>query len=187
MLDFGRKVKTRHFYVLKTSKSLSKKEIATLRKDIPADIQKHLQRGSLPYIKLSSISEVWAVEFSIGTSMYEALDNCTPVLVGDHYELRGVEGDNVEAIAQLMFTDTTLLGDEEYLAGKLKLRDEFISREAKRRNEAADAGKTDEQLRKESEEAIDEVMERDKHAATILEMGEQVKKEESEVSHDEQH
>ena len=187
MLPFGRKIKTKHFYVLKTSKSLSKKEITSLRKDIPADVQKHLQRGSLPYIKVSSISEVWAIEFAIGTSMYEALDGCTPLQVGGSYELTGTEGDNVESIAQLMFADTTILGDDEYLLGKMKLRNEFVVREAKRRNNAEDSGKADEQLRKESDDAINEVMERDKHAATILEMGEQVKKEESEAGHDEQH
>ena len=44
-------------------------------------------------------------------------------------------------------------------------------------NAAADEGKTEEQLRKESDEAVQEVIDRDKHAETILEMAEQIKKE----------
>ena len=174
-LPFGKKVKTRHFYLLKTSRSLSKKEVAELRKDIPADIAKHLQSGSLPYIKVSDISGMWAVEFAIGTSMFQAFDELNPAQVGDHLELVGKEANGVEATVQLMFADTTLLGDDEYVTGKLKLRDEYIKREAERRNAAADAGKTEERLREESDEATQDVADRDKHAATILEMGEHIK------------
>lgn len=174
-LPFGKKVYTRHFCLLKTSKSLSKKEVAMLRKDIPADVSKNLQRGSLPYVKVSTISGIWAVEFVIGTSMYYAFDNLNPKQVDDHLELPKEELDGVEAIVQLGFTDTTLVGDDEYIAGKLKLRDEYIKRESARRNKAADAGKTEERLREESDEATQEVADRDKHAATILEMGEHIK------------
>ena len=85
-LPFGKTIKTRHFTVLKFSKSLSKKEVASLREDIPAEIKKNLQRGSLPFIKIANISGTWGVEYSIGTSMYAALDECVPVSVGGNYE-----------------------------------------------------------------------------------------------------
>lgn len=176
-LPFGKTIKTRHFSVLKFSKSLSKKEVASLRKDIPAEIKKHLQRGSLPFIKISDIAGTWGVEFSIGTSMYTALDECASVAVGDHYEFSKDEGNIIEAFAQPMYADTSLPGDAEYTAGKLKLRDEYIAREAARRNAAADKDKSDDQLRKESDEAVQEVIDRDKHAETLLEMAEQIKKE----------
>jgi hypothetical protein len=176
-LPFGKTIKTRHFTVLKFSKSLSKKEVASLREDIPADIKKHLQRGSLPFIKIADIAGTWGVEYSIGTSMYAALDECVPVAVGDHYEFSKDNGNIIEAFAQLMYADTSLPGDAEYTAGKLKLRDEYLARESARLNAAADEGKTEEQLRKESDEAVQEVIDRDKHAETILEMAEQIKKE----------
>ncbi len=176
-LPFGKTIKTRHFTVLKFSKSLSKKEVASLREDIPAEIKKHLQRGSLPFIKISDIAGTWGVEFSVGTSMYSMLDVCVPVVVGDHYEYSKDNGDIIEAVAQLMYADTSLPGDAEYIAGKLKLRDEYIAREAARMNAAADKDKTDEQLRNESDEAVQEVIDLDKHAETLLEMAEQIKKE----------
>ena len=176
-LPFGKTIKTRHFTVLKFSKSLSKKEVASLREDIPAEIKKHLQRGSLPFIKIADIAGSWGIEYSIGTSMYAAFDECTPVAVGGHYEFSKEEGNIIEAFAQLMYADTSLHGDAEYTAGKLKLRDEYIARESERLNAAADEGKTEEQLRKESDEAVQEVIDRDKHAETILEMAEQIKKE----------
>ena len=176
-LPFGKTIKARHFTVLKFSKSLSKKEIASLREDIHAEIKKHLQRGSLPFIKISDIAGTWCVEFSVGTSMYAALDEFVTVAVGDHYELSKDDGNIIEAFAQLMYADTSLPGDAEYTAGKLKLRDEYIARESARRNAAADKDKTVEQIRKESDEAVQEVIDRDKHAETILEMAEQIKKE----------
>lgn len=176
-LPFGKTIKTRHFTVLKFSKSLSKKEVASLREDIPDEIKKHLQRGSLPFIKIANIAGTWGIEYFIGTSMYAALDECIPVAVGDHYEFSKDDRNIIEAFAQLMYADTSLPGDAEYTAGKLKLRDEYIAREAARRNAAADKGKAEEQLRKESDEAVQEVIDRDKHAETLLEMAEQIKKE----------
>lgn len=177
-LPFGKTIKTRHFTVLKFSKSLSKKEVASLREDIPAEIKKHLQRGSLPFIKIANIAGTWGIEYSIGTSMYAALDECAPVAVGDHYEFSKDDGNIIiEEFAQLMYADTALPGDAEYTAGKLKLRDEYLAREAARMNAAADEGKTEEQLRKESDEAVQEVIDRDKHAETLLDMAEQIKKE----------
>lgn len=189
-LEFGKKVQCGNYYILKKSKSLSKAEVTKLRKvqGIPAEIQKHLQRASLPYIKVSTVTDSWSVEFVIGMTMYQLIDDCHVVFDGDGNRLlAGEEKNTYENIFVQMMTDTTLIGDKEYRLGKLKLQQEYLDRASKAMNEAADAGKTEEQLRKESEEAIDEVMERDKHAATILEMGEQVKKEESEASHDEQH
>ena len=175
-LPFGKTIKTRHFTVLKFSKSLSKKEIASLREDIPAEIKKHLQRGSLPFIKISDIAGTWGVEFSVGTSMYAALDECVHVAVGDHYEFSKDDENFIEASAHLMYVDTSFPGDAEYTAGKLKLRDEYIAREAARRNAAADNGKTEEQLRKESDEAVQEVIDKEEHAKTLLDMGEHLKK-----------
>lgn len=176
-LPFGKTIKTRHCTVLKFSKSLSKKEVASLREDIPAEIKKHLQRGSLPFIKISDIAGTWGVEFSVVTSMYAALDKFVPVAVGDHYEFSKDDGNIIEAFALLMYTDASLPGDAEYTAGKLKLRDEYIAREAARINAASDKGKTEEQLRKESDEAVQEVIDRDKHAETLLDIAEQIKKE----------
>ena len=176
-LPFGKTIKTRHFTVLKFSKSLSKKEVASLRDDIPADIKKHLQRGSLPFIKIANIAGTWGIEYSIGTSMYDALDECVPVAVGDHYEFSKDDENFIEASAHLMYVDTSFPGDAEYTSGKLKLRDEYIAREAARRNAASDNGKTEEQIRKESDEAVQEVIDRDKHAETLLDMAEQIKKE----------
>ena len=180
-LEFGKKVACGNYYILKKSRSLSKAELKKLRSvnGIPAEVQKHLQRGCLPYIKVSTISENWSVEFVIGMTMYAFID-ATQVVMDDEGNrmVFGEDRNLMENIFVQMMTDTTLVGDKEYRLGKMKLQQEYLDREAKRMNEAADAGKTEDEFRKESDEAVQEVIDRDKHAATILEMGEHIAKEE---------
>lgn len=180
-LEFGKKVACGNYYILKKAKSLSKAELKTLRsaQGIPADIQKHLQRGSLPYIKVATISDSWSIEFVIGLTMYQFIDSCKVVVDGDgNRMLVGEDKNMMENIFVQMMADTTLVGDKDYRLGKMKLQKDYLERESKRINNANDTGKTDEQLRKESDEAVQEVIDRDKHIATILEMGEHIAKEE---------
>lgn len=189
-LEFGKKVSVGNYYILKHSKSLMKNEVKRLRtaNNIPADVQKHLERASLPYIKVATVTDSWSIDFVIGTSMYDALDGVKVVMDGEgNRQLYGVEAKNVEATIVAMFADTTTVGDYEYQVEKQKLLGAYLDRASKAKNEAADAGKGEEELAKESEDAVQEVIDRDRHAETILEMGEQVRKEESEVSHGEQH
>jgi hypothetical protein len=175
-MDFGKKTKCGNFYILKYSKSLSKAELKKLRdaSGIPADVQKHLQRGTLPYIKVATVSDSWAVEFVYGTTMFNAVDEL-PVA---NNEVTGIPGKNAEALFVTMYADTSTIGDEEYRKAKVKIMEEYLDRASKAANEAADAGKSEEELQKESEEAVQEVIDKEKQARTILEMGEEIKKEE---------
>lgn len=187
-LEFGKKVKVGNFNILKFSKSLSKSELRKLRsaEKIPAEVQKYLNRASLPYIKVSTLSESWSVEFVCGTVMFNALNALNVVMDGDgNRQLYGVEAKNTEAILVAMFADTTTIGDFEYQAGKQKLLTEYLARASKAANEKADEGKTDEELEKESGDAVQDVIDRDEHACMILDMAGQIKKEEQ--NHDEQH
>lgn len=182
-LEFGKRVSVGNYYILKHSKSLTKNEVKRLRtvNNIPADVQKHLERASLPYIKVATVTDSWSVDFVIGTSMYDALDGVKVVMDGEgNRQLYGVEAKNVEATIVAMFADTTTVGDYEYQVEKQKLLVAYLDRASKAKNEAADAGKSEEELAKESDDAVQEVIDHDKHAKAILEMGEQVRKEEEE-------
>ncbi len=176
-MDFGKKTKCGNFYILKYSKSLSKAELKKLRdaSGIPADVQKHLQRGALPYIKVATVSDSWAVEFVYGTTMFNAIDELP---VNNLNEVRGLAKQNAEALFVTMYADTSTIGDEEYRKAKVKIMEEYLDRASKAANEAADAGKSEEELQKESEEAVQEVIDKERQAQTILEMGEEIKKEE---------
>lgn len=187
-LEYGVKVRVGNFYYLKYTKSLGRKELATLREaqNIPAEVQKHLQRASLPYIKVSTVSGSWSVEFVAGTVMYDALDSLNVVFDGDGVrQLYGTEAKNAEATFVAMLADTTTVGDYEYQVAKQKLLSEYLERAGKRLNEKCDAGKSAEELRKESEAAVQDVINTERHGATLIEMGEHINKEEGK-RHDEQ-
>ena len=180
-MEFGKKVRVGNYQILKFTKSLPKAEVKKLRDmvNIPLDVRPYLQRSSLPYIKVSTVSGSWAVEFVIGTTMYDALDNLHVVhdAEGNH-QLMGVEAHNTEAIFVGMFADTTTVGDFEYMVAKQKLLSEYLDRASKKLNEKQAAGKSDEELKEESEKAAQEVLDKDKHASTIIDMGEYTLQEE---------
>lgn len=180
-LEFGVKVHVGNFYFLKYSKSLSKKDLALLRKalNVPDEIKKHLQRGSLPYIKVSTVTGSWSVEFVAGTTMFEALDGLKVVMDDKGVrQLYGVEAKNTEAIFVAMLADTTTVGDFEYQVAKQKLLSEYLDRAGKKLNEKEDAGKSEEEIRKENDSAAQEVLDNEAHARTLVDMGEYLKKEE---------
>lgn len=151
-LEFGKKVRVGNFYITKHSRSLTRHEIKSLRESsgIGAELSRHLNRCSLPYIKVSTVGENWYVNYSIGMSIYHALDNVTVVKGDDGVRrLDGVEAENVEAILTGMYVDTTTLGDYEYNCAKMRLIQEWLSR--------ASAKAVSEDDAKESDAALDEV------------------------------
>ena len=150
-IEFGVPVHVGNYVIKKYNRSLGRKELAELRRisGIPADVAKSLERGRLPYIKVSTASGSWGVEFVIGTSMYEALDNLNVVFDDEgRRQLCGVEARNAEAMFVGMLADTTTVGDFEYQVAKQKLLHEYLDRASKARNAKADEGKTEEQKAK---------------------------------------
>lgn len=172
-LPFGKKISVGPFTVLKYSKSLSKKEVKELRDaaNIPSDVQKHLQRGSLPFIKVESASGSWSVEWVVGEPMYEAIHEIPlacdadgdPLYFGNWYK-------NLYAIFNAMFTDTCIVGDFEYQQAKQKLISDYLNRASA----AAQKEQTEEE-KNESDEALEEVYQAEQHKAMIIEMGKEVK------------
>ena len=127
-MEFGKKLYCGNFVVTKKSRSLSKQELKELREDV----RKHLTRGSLPYMCVETVGGGWKVEFGIGTTMFEAIDALSMVRdeKGD-WRTHGTEGKNAEAIFTGMFVDTTVVGDAEYQAAKMKAMTEYIDRTSK--------------------------------------------------------
>lgn len=141
-MEFGKKVKVGNFYLLKYSKSLSSKELSKLRDaaDVPAEVRKYLSRGSLPYIKVSTVTDSWSVEFVMGMNMFNVLDGVKVVHDGEGvYQLYGTEERNVHALLVGMFADTTTLGDVEYNVAKQKLLSEYVDRASKAAVSAVEA------------------------------------------------
>ena len=171
---------------MKASKSLSKKEMALLREGLPEDARRVVKgRASLPYIKVGTLSGSWAVEYAVGTPMFHALDSLVPAIVDGQHVLTGIEGANIEVIANVMHVDTTVKGDEAYIIGKKKLLDEYIERESARRNAAEDESKSAAKLSEESDAILGEMENKERSVAAILEIGKQADAiEEKEIPHD---
>ena len=170
-IEFGVPVHVGNYVIKKYNRTLGRKELAELRRisGIPENVAKSLERGRLPFIKVSTASGSWGVEFVIDTSMYEALDNLNVVFDDEgRRQLCGVEARNAEAMFVGMLADTTTVGDFEYQVAKQKLLHEYLA--SKARNAKADDGKTEEQKTKESEEAVQEVLEGSEHKAMVLDM-----------------
>lgn len=180
-LEHGKKARVGNYEVLKYSKSLSKKELKQLREgvtdELPAAVKECLQRGSLSYIKVSTISGSWSVEFVVGTTMYDAI-NEIPVAQDSEGNITyyGTQYSNLHATINAWLADTTTVGDFEYQKAKQEALSEYLKRAAKvkatKENE-----KSDEERIKESDDAVQEVIDKYTHAAKILEMGEYIRKE----------
>lgn len=177
-LEFGKPVMVGNYTITKITRSLSKKQVKELRRSsgIPEDIQRQLERASLPFIKVQTASGSWGVEFVMGTSMYDALDDVKVVVDSDGVrQLYGVEKRNVEAMFVAMLADTTTVGDYEYNAAKQKLLKEYLDRATAKMNAKSDGGKGEEQLRKESGDAVQEVIDAETGKAAIVDMASRIK------------
>ena len=129
-LPYGKKIRVKNFVILKYSKALKKSELKEVRnmQGIPADVQKHLQRGGLPYIKVSTLAENWSVEFVCGSTMYNYIDTRQTEPEWDDI----LTEDSVTALHNLfvmMLADCTVFGDEEYITAKGKLLQEYMARQ----------------------------------------------------------
>lgn len=130
-MEYGKKVYVGNFWMMKKSRSLSKKEMRELREkdNLAPEVRKNLSRSALPYIHIENISGGWEMNIGIGMSMYGALDGLVTAPGGDRgWYVPGIEGLNAEAVIAGMFVDTTIVGDEEYQAAKYRVMREYIER-----------------------------------------------------------
>lgn len=152
MMPFGKKVKVGNFTVLKYTKSLSKREVEYLRKDIPQDIRKHLQRGGIPYIKVEAVSGIWAIEYCCNTSVFRMMD----AILGEQEESQMT---TLAHVFNMWYMDTCVPGDEQFQEEKAAAFKGFMDRcKAKEVSEEADKAVLDElQAHEEAKKALDEM------------------------------
>lgn len=155
MLDYGKKIQVGNFEVLKFTRSLSSKELKRLRNNegIPKEIQKRLQRGGVPFIKVTTISGSWGIEFSDGTAVFRYIDEADDL-------------DSLRNIFTMFFADTTTFGDREYWEDKGNALHAYMDR-----LRAKDISKEDDdKILKDEEDYM-------KDTKTVEEMAEHLKKE----------
>jgi len=170
-LSFGKRYRVGNFQVIKINKVLRRQEVAELRNQlgIPMEERKKLQRAQLPFIKVEAVSGVWAVEFSCATSMYRFIDILLARAIeaeenGERLDINSVA--DFAHIFSMMFTDTTILGDGQYLADKGKALRGLLDRQ-----NAEDVSQEDDDKELDQMEADEEAK------ANIIDMAGQIGKE----------
>ena len=165
-LELGKIYHAGNFVIKKFTRTLTAKQMQELRDNmnIPREVQKKLQRNGLPFIKASTVSGSWSIEWAFGMSFFQTIDEMP---VNENGEFYGTSLDNLTMILTCMFADTSVVGDMEYMAKKQELMHEYFKR-------AANKGEMTEEEIKESEEAADEVLRNEQHKETLLKMGKEV-------------
>ena len=131
-MDFGKSYRIGNFEVVKLSRSLKKSELKMLRdeRQVPEELRKHLTRGSLPYIKVRAISGIWAIEWSVGTAMFNLFDGCfgsagrTGNAGSDETDvLEGLKG-----MVSRMYSLCSIVGDKQMNIDLTKALSDFLGR-----------------------------------------------------------
>lgn len=165
-LEFGKIYHAGNFIIKKFTRTLTGKQMRQLRDamNIPRDVQKRLERNGMQFIKASTISGSWSVEWVYGMSFFKAIDEMP---VNENGEFYGVSLYNLMNILRCMFTDTSVVGDIEYMVERQKLMHKYFDR-------VANKGEMSDEEIKESEEAADEVLKNEEHKATLINMEKEV-------------
>lgn len=122
-MPFGKTMRVGNFSVLKYNKTLSKSQIASLRQEsgLSKENWKKVERVGMPYIKVSAISGIWAVEFAEPSTMFLFLDT-------RDYENEKDKIGLFNLFTQ-WFADTSVMGDKEFIRAKTDAITAFLSRQ----------------------------------------------------------
>lgn len=130
-LPFGKRVMCGNFYVVKSTRSIGSKELKKLRKSegIPPEIQKHLHRGSLPYITISTVSDSWRIDFVVGMTMFDAINEIPVAMTNDgKYTYYGNAAKNLGNLINGWFAYTSTVGDDKYQADCITAMQDYLYR-----------------------------------------------------------
>lgn len=168
-MDFGRKYRVGNYVVVKKVRSLSRNELRELRGQagIPADVQKHLQRGGLPYVYVGTVSGSWSMTWACGLQVYVMFDRMLPRAVAQQEDPQeGFDGLTVADFAHwlnMWYTDTNVIGDGEYQKDKAMAFKAFMDRVSMPRTETPKEKAADDKV-------LEEVKADDEARATIVDM-----------------
>lgn len=171
-MEFGKKYQVGNYVVIKKVRSLNKRELKQLRDaaGIPADVQKHLQRGGLPFIVVETVSGSWSLAFVCGLAAYALLDRQLPLAIA-HYEepIEGFSGTtyaDFHHLFNMWYCDTSVIGDHQYQDAKANAFAELINRQKA-------ASVSDEEDKK----ILDELKGDEEAKANIIDMAQDINKE----------
>lgn len=165
-MPFGKKIQIGNYYVLKYTKTLTRKELMMLRASSEAAAYAKmrgidLSRGGVPYIKVGTIGGDWELHFGCNATMFYYIDSR---FIGEN-----LTDENYKALYSLFllfYGDTTIMGDGEYVEAKGQLLKSFLER--------TKAQPETEQSKKEDDAVLEEVKKMEEAKANIIQMGKEV-------------
>ena len=130
-LPYGVRFRCGNFWVEKASRALSKKEAKEVRAEFLKGVPglpkgyKGAQRASMPVIRCGDIGGLWRIEWAVSSVMFHIFDSF-------EFE-RKEDGDFIGdmtcyRLLNLMFCDTTVLGDGGYMGDKVKALNAYLGR-----------------------------------------------------------
>lgn len=166
-LPFGKKMRVMNFTLLKYGKSLRGDEVKALRKQqgIPEEVQKHLKRGVLPYIKVETLSGDWSCEWICSSTIYNYIDSRKFENKDGKFVLTE---DTVKALHNLfvlMYADCTVFGDKEYQEAKARALEAYMERVGKMKPVTDEENQKELDALKAEEQAKENLAEMAKEAA----------------------
>lgn len=123
-LPYGVKLRCGNFFVEKVSRALSKREAREAKQELLKSLPKGFkggQRASLPVIRVSDIAGVWRIEWAVSTSMYHVID-------GFDNDGESITDATCNRLMTMLFCDTTVLGDSEYVRDRVTALNAFMGR-----------------------------------------------------------
>lgn len=122
-LPFGKRLRCGNFCVEKIGRALSKADMKALRAEMPQ--YKGMQRTSMPVIRVSDLQGMWRIEYAVASTMFHIFDSFEWDFFDGAYFIKD---ETCKRLITMLFCDTTVLGDEEYIDARVKALNEFSSR-----------------------------------------------------------
>lgn len=150
MLEFGINYYVGSFIFKKITKKLNAKQLKALREGSGLKKNSKLLKFNtegVPYIRITTISEDWSIEFACTTQIFVMLNFLSPETMNNS------EGrETLHRIFTRMYADCVLLGDKQYVIDKSVALSKFMKRKQENieRSKEDDATILEEERQKEA-------------------------------------
>lgn len=180
MIPFGRMISVGNFYVIKRNKSLSKAQLAEIRKSkaYSEETKRQFKRVGLPFIKISTVSENWSMEIACNMDIFKFIDDMNVYGVGNveaqnKLQIGSFTEESKESLIglfRMLYCDCTILGDSKYWEDKVSAINEYTQRmSSPKKEETAEEKEKDDKILRE-EEAKFNAQNNMKNTAKIISM-----------------
>jgi len=127
-LPYGKKMRCHNFVVEKVGRALNKADMKRLRAEMMPNMPKGYkgsQRVSMPVIRVSDLQGMWRIEYAVSATMFHIFDSFEWTYFDGEYV---ITDETCHRLLTMMFCDTTVVGDAEYMSDRVKALNAFTAR-----------------------------------------------------------